>query len=304
MSELQIIALGIVQGLSEFLPISSSGHLILVPILTGWPDQGLLVDVAVHVGSLGAVLLYFRRDLWCMLRGLGDWRAGRPLEQQGRHMIALITVGTVPIIIAGFALKSIGTDALRSAAVVGCTSIVFGTLLFIADGFGQRRRTIADMSFTDALIIGGAQALALIPGTSRSGVTMTAARLLGLHRPEAARFSFLLSIPAILAAGALVALDLVRLGESGVSGHVMVGVLAAFVSAWAAIAFLMRWLQRSTFTPFVVYRWALGLVLLSMAFGILLGLTLALLGALFVYLATRQPNWHRQERAISAGSAR
>ena len=202
MSELQAIVLGLVQGLSEFLPISSSGHLILVPLVTGWTDQGLTFDVAVHIGSLGAVLLYFRKDLFDMIKGAGDWSEPGLLANPGRRLIALILMGTIPIIFGGVLIKMlIGTENLRNAWVVGCTSIFFGSALYIADRIGARERGINQMGFSDALIIGCAQVLALIPGTSRSGVTMTAARLLGLQRAEAARFSFLLSIPAILAAG-------------------------------------------------------------------------------------------------------
>jgi undecaprenyl-diphosphatase len=309
MTDLQAIVLGIVQGLSEFLPISSSGHLILVPIVTGWPDQGLLFDVAVHLGSLGAVLLYFRRDLFQMIHGLGDWKGTTLLEQPGRRMIALIAVGTIPIVLVGFAIKSIGTEGLRSAAVVGWTSIIFGTLLLLADGFGRREKAIAGMSFKDALVIGAAQCLALIPGTSRSGVTMTAARLLGMQRPEAARFSFLLSIPAILAAGTLVMLDAMEMQEAGLGGTVIVALLAAFASAWAAIAFLMKWLQTSSFTPFVIYRWCLGVVLLTIAYGLSAGLAVGVAVLLLAFVTLRQirnrrTESSRQERATLAGTTR
>ena len=267
MSELQSIVLGLVQGLSEFLPISSSGHLILVPLLTGWADQGLTFDVAVHIGSLGAVLLYFRQDLFDMLRGVGDWKEPGLLNHPGRHLIALIAVGTLPIIFGGLLIKMlIGTDNLRNAWVVGCTSIFFGSALYIADRIGARERGITHMGFSDALFIGCAQVLALIPGTSRSGVTMTAARLLGLQRAEAARFSFLLSIPAILAAGSLVTLEVMGGEGEGLGFSAILGMVAAFISAWAAIAFLMNWLRRESFTPFVIYRLLLGAALLTYAF--------------------------------------
>ena len=267
MTTLQSIVLGLVQGLSEFLPISSSGHLILVPLVTGWADQGLTFDVAVHIGSLGAVLLYFRKDLYEMIRGAFDWSAPGVLSHPGRHLIALIAVGTVPIIFGGIAIKMlIGTENLRNAYVVGCTSIFFGSALYFADRFGARERNVAQMGFKDALIIGCAQVLALIPGTSRSGVTMTAARLLGLHRAEAARFSFLLSIPAILAAGSLVTLEVMSGGGEPLDSTAILGLIAAFISAWAAIAFLMQWLRQESFTPFVIYRLILGVALLVYAF--------------------------------------
>lgn len=267
MSEIQSIVLGLVQGLSEFLPISSSGHLILVPLVTGWTDQGLTFDVAVHLGSLGAVLLYFRHDLFNMLRGVGDWKEPGLLSHSGRHLIVLIAVGTLPIIFGGVAIKMLlEVDNLRNAWVVGCTSIFFGSALYVADRIGARERSITQMGFADALAIGCAQVLALIPGTSRSGVTMTAARLLGLERAEAARFSFLLSIPAILAAGTLVTLDVMGGEGEGLEASAILGLIAAFLSAWAAIAFLMNWLRRESFTPFVIYRLLLGAALLVYAF--------------------------------------
>ena len=267
MSALQSIVLGLVQGLSEFLPISSSGHLILVPLVTGWADQGLTFDVAVHIGSLGAVLLYFRHDLFAMLRGIGDWSEPGLLNHPGRHLIVLIAVGTIPIIFGGIAIKVlIGTEILRNAWVVGCTSIFFGSALYIADRIGARERAINQMGFKDALLIGCAQVLALIPGTSRSGVTMTAARLLGMQRAEAARFSFLLSIPAILAAGSLVTLEVMGGEGEPLGASAILGLLAAFLSAWAAIAFLMKWLRQESFTPFVIYRLILGAALLTYAF--------------------------------------
>lgn len=267
MSELQIAVLALVQGITEFLPISSSGHLILVPLVAGWPDQGLLLDVAVHVGSLGAVLLYFRHDVGLMLRGLGDWRSPDALDQPGGRLVALVVVGTIPVILAGLALKLIGTDHLRSAAVIGWTTLGFGLVLYAADRFGEHTAVMADMRFGGALVIGLAQILALIPGTSRSGITMTAARALGYRRDEAARFSMLLSIPTILAAGALLTLDLIKLGEAAVSTSALLAALLAFASAWLAIALMMRWLQRSTFTPFVIYRCGLGVALLLYAYG-------------------------------------
>jgi undecaprenyl-diphosphatase len=269
MTNLQSIVLGLVQGLSEFLPISSSGHLILVPLVTGWSDQGLTFDVAVHIGSLGAVLLYFRKDLYGMLRGAFDWSEPGILNHPGRHLIALIAVGTIPIIFGGIAIKMlIGTENLRNAYVVGCTSIFFGSALYLADRFGARERSVAQMGFKDALLIGCAQVLALIPGTSRSGVTMTAARLLGLHRAEAARFSFLLSIPAILAAGSLVTLEVMGGEGEPLDSTAILGLIAAFISAWAAIAFLMQWLREKSFTPFVIYRLILGVALLVYAFSL------------------------------------
>jgi undecaprenyl-diphosphatase len=266
MSNFQIAVLALVQGITEFLPISSSGHLILVPLLTGWPDQGLVIDVAVHVGSLGAVMLYFWRDLGTMLQGLTDWRSGGLLDQPGRQLIILVVIGTIPVVLAGLALKLIGTGNLRSATVIGWTTLGFGLLLYFADRWGARTRGVRDMGSGAALVIGLAQVLALIPGTSRSGITMTAARALGLRRDEAARFSMLLSIPTIISAGTLLGLDLVEQGTAQLRSDVLLAAGLALVSAWFSIALLMRWLERATFTPFVIYRCVLGLGLLAYAY--------------------------------------
>lgn len=268
MSELQIAILALVQGITEFLPISSSAHLVLVPMFTGWPDQGLLFDVAVHVGTLIAVILYFRRDLAAMVGGLFDWRAPGLFGDPGRRLIALIAVGTVPVVLAGLALKTIGTDALRSPAVIGWTSVIFGLLLYVTDRSARRQREIRDMSLGGALYIGFAQMFALIPGTSRSGITMAAARSLGYRRDETARFSMLLAIPTILAAGALLTVDLIELGETQIGIQALAGLVLAFLSALLAIALLMRWLQRASFTPFVIYRCVLGVALLVYAYGV------------------------------------
>lgn len=267
MANLQIAVLALVQGITEFLPISSSGHLILVPVLTGWPDQGLLADVAVHVGSLGAVMLYFWRDLAAMLYGLAIWRSGGLLEQPGRQLLVLVVIGTIPVVLAGMALKLFGTEELRNAAVIGWATLGFGLLLYAADRLGPRERGVKEMGYGAALVIGLAQVLALIPGTSRSGITMTAARALGLERDEAARFSMLLSIPAIIAAGALLTLDLIELGQAELRSDVMVAAGLAFLSAWGTIALLMRWLERASFTPFVIYRCVLGVALLAYVYG-------------------------------------
>jgi undecaprenyl-diphosphatase len=266
MSDLQIAVLALVQGITEFLPISSSGHLILVPLLTGWPDQGLLIDVAVHVGSLGAVILYFRRDLGTMLSGLTTWRSGRLFDQPGRRLIVMIVIGTIPVLLAGLALKLVGTENLRSLAVIGWATLGFGLLLYVADRFVPQERTMQEMGFGAAFAIGLSQVLALVPGTSRSGITMTTARGLGFRRDEAARFSMLLSIPTIIAAGALLTLDLIELGQTDLRSDVLVAALLAFASAWLAIALLMRWLQRASFTPFVVYRCVMGVLLLAYAY--------------------------------------
>jgi undecaprenyl-diphosphatase len=268
MTTLQISLLALIQGITEFLPISSSGHLILVPMVTGWPDQDLLLDVAVHVGTLGAVVGYFSRDIGLILRGLArDWNGGLVTEP-GRRLLAQLALASVPVVLAGALLAAAGgAGLLRSVAVIGWASLIFGLLLYAADRWAPRRRRIEGMTFGSALLIGLAQVAALIPGTSRAGVTMTAARVLGFERPDAAHFSMLLAIPTILAAGTLMAVHIYRLGEAALGADALLGAALAFVSAWIAIALLMRWLRHASFTPFVIYRCVLGLLLLLYAYG-------------------------------------
>ena len=265
MSIEQIIVLALIQGITEFLPISSSGHLILVPALTGWEDQGVVVDVMTHMGSLLAVLAYFWRDVVALLRGLLVLVTGR-LTPEGR-MALYIGAGTVPIVIFGALLKLTGlSDAMRSPVLVAWNAIIFGVLLYLADSFGRFRRTIDDIDLKSAMAIGAAQALALVPGTSRSGITMTAGRALGFDRSDAARFSFLLSIPATAAAGVLIIGDALEKRQPIGLDAVITGGLT-FLTALAAIAFLMAIIRRHSFLPFVIYRVLLGAVLLGLAYG-------------------------------------
>jgi undecaprenyl-diphosphatase len=266
----QIIVLALIQGITEFLPISSSGHLILVPALTGWKDQGLLTDMVTNVGSLLAVIIYFWRDVVAMFRGSLDVVQRR--NTYNGNLLFNVAIGTIPIVIVGIAMKLTGLDDhIRSTTLVAINAIVFGLLLFAADSYGLLTRTVRDMNWRSALIIGGAQAFSLSPGTSRSGVTMTAARGLGFSRPEAARFSFLLSIPANAAASALVIGDALSSGETLSGAVIMTGVLTFFV-ALGAIAFLMRMLRTMSFLPFVIYRVILGGALLGLIYsGVPLG---------------------------------
>jgi undecaprenyl-diphosphatase len=265
MSIEQIIVLALIQGITEFLPISSSGHLILVPALTGWEDQGVVVDVMTHMGSLLAVLVYFWRDVVALLRGLLVMVTGR-MTPEGR-MALYIGAGTVPIVIVGALLKVTGlSDAMRSPVLVAWNAIIFGVLLYLADSFGRFRRTIDDIDLKSAMTIGAAQALALIPGTSRSGITMTAGRALGFARSDAARFSFLLSIPATAAAGVLIIGDAIEKRQPIGLDAVLTGGLT-FLTALAAIAFLMAIIRRHSFLPFVIYRVLLGAVLLGLVYG-------------------------------------
>ncbi len=264
MSWVQIVVLALIQGITEFLPISSSAHLILVPVLTGWPDQGLSIDVAVHVGTLGAVMIYFRRDLWLMIAGLV--RLGGNASDPGARLVVHVAVATAPVVIAGAALAQIGTQALRSPVVIGWTMLGFGLALYAADRLNMTIRKVDHMTIRHALFIGVAQVLALIPGTSRAGITMTAARALGYERTEAARFSMLLSMPTIAAAGLLVGYEIYQAGDARFTADAIIAAGLAFCAALAAIGLMMAWLRRASFTPFVIYRVALGAGLLWWAY--------------------------------------
>jgi undecaprenyl-diphosphatase len=268
MSLLQLTVLALVQGVTEFLPISSSAHLILVPVLFGWPDQGLLIDVAVHVGTLVAVMAFFGREVAAMLRGLADWREPGLLAQPGRRLAVLIVVATLPVVVVGLLARDWVAGDGRSIAVIGWATLGFGLILWLADRIGGTARRLDQIGLRDAFLIGCAQVLALIPGTSRSGITMTAARLLGYGREDGARFSLLLSIPTIAAAGLLMTRDLVRLGELRLGLDALLAASMAGFAALAAIALLLRWLRSATFLPFVLYRVVLGVILLAVAYRI------------------------------------
>ncbi|MEM7568850.1 MAG: undecaprenyl-diphosphate phosphatase [Pseudomonadota bacterium] len=261
MSLLQLTILALVQGITEFLPISSSGHLILVPQLTSWEDQGLAMDIAVHVGTLGAVMLYFRRDVGALARG-GAATIGLAKAPEDKRLFWLLVLATIPVVLAGLALKVLGLDeGLRDPIIIALASIGFGIALYGADMLAARTRTLADLGWPQAALIGLAQVLALIPGASRAGTTMTAARALGFKRPEAARFSMLMSIPTIAAAGLLLGLDVMETGTA-ITADMAIAAALAFVSALVAIHFLMRWLESASMTLFVIYRVALGVFLL------------------------------------------
>lgn len=260
-----ILILALVQGITEFLPISSSGHLVLTSQVLGWPDQGLIIDIAVHVGTLLAVLLYFWRDVWTMIVGVARLATGR--GGPGARLALFITVATLPVIAAGYFGKDYVSTALRSAEVIAWTTLGFGVLLWIADRVGMTIRTIDHLGWGSVLFIGAAQILALVPGTSRSGITMTAARLIGMERPEAARFSMLLSIPTILGAGVLSGYDLYRSGDVALGFDALIAAILSFATAMVAIWALMLWLRKAGFTPFVLYRIVLGAGLLYWVYG-------------------------------------
>lgn len=264
MELLHIIVLALIQGLTEFLPISSSAHLILPAQLLGWPDQGLAFDVAVHVGTLVAVVTYFRRDIMALtLAWTGNVLRRRPACADSRLAWAVI-LGTIPAGLAGLLLNDLVEAEFRSMAVIATTTILFGLLLGWSDRFTNPNRGLDQMRGRDVLWIGLSQMFALIPGTSRSGVTMTAALFLGLSRDAAARFSFLLSIPLILAAGSLKTLELVQAGEAAPWQPLILGALLSAVSAYACIHLFLKFLSRVGLMPFVIYRVLLGIVLFAL----------------------------------------
>lgn len=270
-----VLVLAIVQGITEFLPVSSSGHLDLtwrafdaygLALPEDSNAERLIVNVAVHVGTLFAVALYFRRDIAEMLVGVLRLVTGR--GGRGARLVAYIVAATLPIVAVGILLKPAITAHLSgNVEVIAWATLGFGALLYLADKFGMTVRRIEHMTLPSAVLIGAMQILALVPGTSRAGITMTAARMLGFERAEAARFSLLLAIPAILGAGTLAGLDLYAAGNARLGLDALFAAIFAFVFALAAIAAMMRWLHRASFTPFVVYRVLLGGALLWLLYG-------------------------------------
>ncbi len=263
---LHLILVALIQGITEFLPVSSSGHLILLPNLTGLEDQGQTIDVAVHVGTLGAVVLYFWSDVRRAAMGLPKV-ARRQIDDQNAWLALCLIIATIPVIIAGLLLKITGLDdAMRSIAVVGWATLIFGLVLYWADQTGGHEKTAESWSLKDAVLMGLAQALALIPGTSRSGITITAARRLGYERSDAARLAMLMSIPTILAPGTLLGLEVAFSMDAAAARDAAIAAAFAFVAALVALALMMRLLKSVSFTPYVIYRIALGVILLWVAY--------------------------------------
>jgi undecaprenyl-diphosphatase len=258
---LHLIILGLIQGLTEFLPVSSSAHLILLPALVGWNDQGIVYDIAVHAGSLGAVVFYFRKDIQALLKGGLASLGGTSTEKD--YLLWYLALATIPVGLAGLLLHDFVATTLRNPQVIATASIVFGLLLWWADRFGTHARGQAGIGWRDALIIGVAQALAIIPGTSRSGITITAGLILGLDRQSASRFSFLLAIPVITLATGYESYKLSS-GQLDIDWPSLLAVTAiAFVSAWLAIHYFLKLLDRTGMLPYVIYRVLLGLVLFA-----------------------------------------
>ncbi len=261
----QALFLGVVQGLTEFLPVSSSAHLILVPKLLGWADQGLSFDVAAHLGTFLAVLMYFRRDLLDLVAGFARALRGsqEPADRRAWRLSWMLVWGTVPLAVVGFLAKDWAETQARNAPLIACTSVVFGLLLIAADRWAAKRRALAEVTWSDALGVGAAQAFAVIPGVSRSGVTMTTALARGLDRETSARLSFLLFVPASCLVAAKHVLDLA--GGKVPTAELLpmgLGFLASLVSGYLVIGWLLGWIRRRSLAPFGWYRAILGATLL------------------------------------------
>lgn len=265
MSLYHILILALVQGVSEFLPISSSGHLVLTHNLLGHGTADLcwetnrLMDVAVHVGTLFSVLIYFRDDIFSMLGGIT-----KP-KSEGFGLIRLLVIASTPVIIAGFIIHKLEPSFICMIEIMAWMTLIFGIILWFADKF-ENTKTLNQMTNFQSFLIGLSQALALVPGVSRSGITMTSARFLGFSRVEAARFSLLLSIVAIGGAGFLASLDLIEAGTLEIGFDVLLAVGLSFISGFIAISLMMKWLAHATFLPFAIYRIILGIVLLGMIY--------------------------------------
>ncbi len=253
---LQTFVLALVQSVAEFLPISSSAHLILVPKLLHWPDQGIEMDIALHVGTLGAVLVYFWQDFIKLL--FGFYKKG-----PAQKLFINLCIATIPALIVGFFLKDIVETTFRSPLLIAGTLMVFGIALYVADRVGGSQKEIKTMTRQDAFVIGMAQCLALIPGVSRSGITMTAGRLCRIKRTAATQFSMMLSVP-VIAAAAVWHIGKLFFEQNTTVFNVSLGwgILFAFVGGLIAVTFLMRWVKTKSFFAFMVYRLALGLYLL------------------------------------------
>lgn len=266
MSLFHLLLVALIQGVTEFLPISSSGHLVLLPALTGMRDQGLLIDVAAHAGTLGAVILFFWSDVRLAASGVPSLLRGR-VDGPGPWLALCLGVATIPVMVVGGVVKALGLEvALRSVTVIGWATILFGLLLLWADRTGAETRTAGRWSLRHAAIMGMWQVLALIPGTSRSGITITGARFLGYGRKEAARLSMLMSIPTILASAVLLGID--AADEAGAALYRDAGIAALFslVAALLTLKLMFRFLDRVSFAPYVVYRLLLGAALLAYAY--------------------------------------
>lgn len=268
MTTLHLVLLSLLQGMTEFLPVSSSGHLALFSKFTDFPDQGIEIDVALHIGSIIAVMIYFGRDIWEMICGLFKSYMMPNFKVYGNRVFYLVLIATIPALVVGALLKYVGTEELRNTKLIGWNILLYGILLWVFDSISLRVRKIKNLEIKDAVFIGLAQCLALFPGTSRSGVTITMGRFLGMERREAAKFSMLMAIPTILAAGLVEGYELWQNGEISQLLVACDAVAYSFVFSIGAIFVLMQWLKKWSFLPFVIYRIVLGGMLLLDAYGI------------------------------------
>lgn len=262
MSVLHLIALSVLQGLTEFLPVSSSGHLVLFSCLMNLKDEGLGIDVALHIGSLFAVMIYFKSEIFAMFREVFKTRLKPDFKLEYNKLAWLLFMACVPALFAGFYLRNADFAFLRNPKVIGFNILFYGLLLYAADTFFKGEKKLENMGLKEALLIGFAQCLALIPGTSRSGITITMARFLNIKRVDAAKFSMLLSMPVIAAAGVLEGYRLFVSGSSTDAAFAAGAVVCSFVASYAVISLMMKWLKHFSFLPFVIYRVILGLSLL------------------------------------------
>ncbi len=266
MTTFNLLLIALIQGVTEFLPVSSSGHLILLPSLTGLADQGQVIDVAAHLGTLTAVVLYFWSDVRLAFGGTLRLMRGK-VDTKGAFLALCLLIATIPVIIVGLILKVTGlSDAMRGIAVIGWAMIIFGIVLYWADQKGPTTRSSESWTLKDALTMGLWQTLALIPGTSRSGITITAGRTLGYTRTDAARLSMLMSIPTIIASASLLGLDVIGTADAGALRDIGIVMAMSFVAALCALTLMMRLLKSVSYTPYVIYRIALGVVLLWIAY--------------------------------------
>ncbi len=266
MSLFSLFLLALIQGITEFLPVSSSGHLILLPNLLGTEDQGQAVDVAVHVGTLGAVIIYFWRDVRTAIAGVPRLLRGR-IDTPGAKLAFLLTLSTIPVIIFGLVLEITGIyDSVRSITVIGWTMLIFGLVLYWADQKGTHEKRSEDWTLRDAMIMGLWQAIALIPGTSRSGITITAARYLGYNRESAARVAMLMSIPTIIASGVFTGAEVIATADAQTAREGAIAAALSFIAALGALVLMFKLLRSVSFTPYVIYRVLLGVILLVIAY--------------------------------------
>jgi len=259
----QILILALIQGFTEFLPISSSGHLILAPTFFNWENQGLTIEVALHVGALGAVIFYLRKDIRSIIHGIIRIFDGQ--INKGAKLGGILLIASVPIMFSGYLVKFYFLELLRSPMIIGWAFIVFGVFLYLGDQRKLANKKLTNITFGGALLIGLAQTCALIPGASRAGLTITMSRLLGIERRDAARFSMLLSIPAIVGAGFLEAVEVLKNGDLNLQTNVLLAIIMSFIAAFTAINFMMKWLERRSFLPFVIYRIIVGCLILFLA---------------------------------------